>query len=202
LHDKTNTTEGAALRAIVDPIAYRKQLTQPKLIILATNDAYWPVDALNLYWNELQGDKYILYVPNNGHGIKDYPRVVSAIAALQRSLIGGRPLPKLEWNFGEDADGAAFELTSDVPPTTVRKWTAAADTLDFRKAQWSPAPLKASGDNARKFVADLPKPQSGYEAAFLEAEFPGEPVPFVLTTTLHVFGAGSLSTAGGGAGSE
>ena len=93
------TEKGAALRSIVDPIAYRNQLPQPKLIILATNDAYWPVDSLNLYWNDLQGDKYILYVPNNGHGIQDYPRVTASIAALQRSL---------DWRPADAEDGMGF----------------------------------------------------------------------------------------------
>jgi PhoPQ-activated pathogenicity-related protein len=201
LQEKLFTDEGAALRAIIDPIAYRKQITQPKLIILATNDAYWPVDALNLYWDDLQGDKYILYVPNNGHGIRDYPRVVATIAALQRSLVGGKPLPKLEWNLNEHADGAKFQLTSDVTPTAVRTWTAEADTRDFRRAQWSSSPVSADGGQDRKYVAELAKPKVGYYAAFLEAEFPGEPVPFVLSTTLHVLGGDDVSdkSAGGSA---
>jgi PhoPQ-activated pathogenicity-related protein len=201
LQEKLFTDEGAALRAIIDPIAYRKQITQPKLIILATNDAYWPVDALNLYWDDLQGDKYILYVPNNGHGIRDYPRVVATIAALQRSLVGGKPLPKLEWNLNEHADGAKFQLTSDVTPTAVRTWTAEADTRDFRRAQWSSSPVSADGGQDRKYVAELAKPKVGYYAAFLEAEFPGEPVPFVLSTTLHVLGSDDVSdkSAGGSA---
>ena len=106
------TEQGASLRAIVDPIAYRKQLEKPKLIILATNDAYWPVDALNLYWNELQGDKYILYVPNNGHGIKDYPRVVSSIAALeaQRCRRKGDAKAQVELQRAGRGDGIQLVL--------------------------------------------------------------------------------------------
>jgi PhoPQ-activated pathogenicity-related protein len=202
LQQKLFTKEGASLRAIVDPIAYRDRLKQPKLIILATNDAYWPVDALNLYWDELQGDKYILYVPNNGHGIQDYPRVVSAIAALQQSLTGGKPLPKLAWHLDHEADSAKFQLTLDVAPTAVRKWMASADTRDFRKSQWESSPV-AGGGKDHKYLADLAKPKAGYSAAFLEAEFPGEPTPFVLTTTLHVFASESAAkTTTVGAGSE
>jgi PhoPQ-activated pathogenicity-related protein len=197
LQEKLFTKEGAALRAIVDPIAYRKQIVQPKLIILATNDAYWPVDALNLYWDELEGDKYILYVPNNGHGIRDYPRVVSTIAALQQSLAGGKPLPKLEWALKENGGkGATFELTSDVAPRAARKWTATSDSRDFRGAQWVASSIGVPTDAGGRFVAELAQPEKGFSAAFLEAEFAGEPVPFVLTTTLHVFGDSATQEAG------
>lgn len=199
LQEKLFTKEGASLRDIIDPIAYRKQIMQPKLIILATNDAYWPVDALNLYWNALEGDKYILYVPNNGHGIKDYPRVVATIAALQSSVSGGKPLPKLEWALKENGDdSAAFELTSDVAPRAVRKWTASADTRDFRQAQWEAASITAPASENGKFVAEINKPASGFNATFLEAEFTGETAPFVLTTTLHVLGDSARPTAAAG----
>jgi PhoPQ-activated pathogenicity-related protein len=202
LQQKMFTDEGASLRAIVDPIAYRNQLKQPKLIILATNDAYWPVDALNLYWNDLQGDKYLLYVPNNGHGIKDYPRVVATIAALQQSLTGGKRLPKLAWRETDLPEQIQLDLTSDIAPSAVRQWTAAADTRDFRKAVWKSSSVAAAGENGREFAANVPKPESGFAATFLEAEFPGEPMPFVLTTTLHVIGNDAKNAASGGNGSK
>ncbi len=190
------TKKGDALRSIVDPYAYRKQLLQPKLIILGTNDAYWPVDSLNLYWNELQGDKYILYVPNNGHGIHDYPRVVATVAALQRSLTGGKPLPKLSWQVDQTGGSARFELTSNVAPSAVRQWSANSDSRDFRKTEWTAKSLAAK-EGGRTFVADLPQPKNGFNAMFLEAEFPDTALPFNLSTTLHVFGNGESKTAGG-----
>jgi PhoPQ-activated pathogenicity-related protein len=201
LQQRLLTEQGASLRAIVDPIAYRKQLMQPKLIVLATNDAYWPVDALNLYWNELQGDKYILYVPNNGHGIQDFPRVTSTIAALQSSLIGGRRMPALDWHFKENGNQITFELTSDVAPTAVRRWSSKAATRDFRNAEWSSSRVDSSGES-NKYVATLDRPQVGQAAAFLEAEFPGEPLPFVLTTTLHVYAGEKTADAATGSASQ
>jgi PhoPQ-activated pathogenicity-related protein len=194
LQQRLLTKQGASLQAIVDPIAYRKHLLQPKLIVLATNDAYWPVDALNLYWDDLQGDKYILYVPNNGHGIKDFPRVSATLAALQSSLIGGRPMPKLDWKHTENNKEIAFELTSDVSPTAVRKWSSKAATRDFREAEWTSSNVKA-GSDSRKFVATFDHPEAGNTAVFLEAEFAGEPLPFVLTTALYVFTSENTSAS-------
>ena len=179
--------QGDSLRTIVDPYAYRKQLLQPKLIILGTNDAYWPVDSLNLYWNDLLGEKYILYVPNNGHGITDFPRVVASVAALQRSVSGGKALPKLTWHLDEQGKQASLELTSDVAPSEVRQWKAVSSSRDFRKAEWTSSPVRAKENDAHSFQADLTKPATGFNAMFLEAVFPGSPLPFNLSTTLHVF---------------
>ena len=67
-------------------------LKQPKLLLLGTNDRYWPLDALNVYWDGLPGDKYVTYVPNNGHGLKDLPARVRGPEQVRRednrSVIG------------------------------------------------------------------------------------------------------------------
>lgn len=202
LQDYLRSEKGAALRSIVDPIAYRAQLTQPKLIILATNDAYWPVDALNNYWNDLKGDKYILYVPNNGHGIQDFPRVVATIAALERSITGQKPMPKLDWRLDEESNPTRLELTTDQAPVAVREWSAEADTRDFRKSVWRSSPISAQDGNSNRFVIDMSAPPKGFNARFLEAEFAGDPLPFVLTTTLHVAGKDKAAAATGGGGGE
>lgn len=191
------TKKGDGLRKIVDPYVYRERIRQPKLIILGTNDAYWPVDALNLYWNELEGEKYILFVPNNGHGIRDFPRVVGAVAALQRSVSGGESLPKLVWHLDETGDKTRFELTSDVAPKVVRRWSAVSDSRDFRKAEWSSMIVRAKDGGDLSFVAEVEKPGKGFSAAFLEAEFPASPMSFNLSTTLHVFGSDGVAKVGG-----
>src|SRR5262245_49532757 len=42
-----SSQEGEDLRQIVDPYSYRDKLTQPKLVVLATNDQYFPLDSAN-----------------------------------------------------------------------------------------------------------------------------------------------------------
>ena len=66
--------EGQRLLSMVDPWAYRDRLTLPKLIINGTNDFYWATDALNLYWNELPANKWVIYVPNAGHDLRRQDR--------------------------------------------------------------------------------------------------------------------------------
>ena len=93
--------------AIVDPYRYRAVYTQPKLIILGTNDPYWPLDALNLYYDDLPGEKYILYCPNNVHGLKDYARIFGSLSALHHKMISSKKLPKMKWDFAESHEDDA-----------------------------------------------------------------------------------------------
>src|SRR5439155_1255709 len=58
------TEEAVKLWQMVDPYFYRDQLKMPTLIVNGANDPYWTVDALNLYWDGLKGEKWVLYVPN------------------------------------------------------------------------------------------------------------------------------------------
>lgn len=176
---------GAELRAIVDPYSYRQTISQPKLIILGTNDRYWPVDSLNLYWDALEGSKHVLYVPNNGHGISDYPRVIGAVAALYKSTSGGRPLPEIDWHFDRSADKVMLHLAVDTEPLEVAAWTAAAESRDFRTAKWTSKPAAANG-NKQSYSIELPRPADGFAALFAEAKFPGEPFPFHLSSGLEV----------------
>src|SRR5262249_40523025 len=84
------TELGLKLWQMVDPYTYRDKLTLPKLLINGNNDPYWTVDALNLYWDGLKGSKYVTYVPNAGHDLReggkdgDRTKAVNALAAFAR----------------------------------------------------------------------------------------------------------------------
>ena len=69
-------------------------------------------------WDDLVGEKYLLYVPNAGHGLEDRSRVVAGLAALNRRVITGKPLPKIDWEFGDTGGGA--KLTVPGPLTTIQ----------------------------------------------------------------------------------
>ncbi|MFT5526791.1 MAG: PhoPQ-activated pathogenicity-related protein, partial [Pirellulaceae bacterium] len=122
------TPRGKQLQQIVDPFNYREQLKQPKLIIIGTNDDYWPLDSLNIYWNELLGPKYILYVPNNRHGLTDFPRLIGSIKAFNDSVGQNKTLPKLTWNFDHNGEASTMSVTSDIAPQKVRAWITTSKT--------------------------------------------------------------------------
>ncbi|MEX2187836.1 MAG: PhoPQ-activated protein PqaA family protein [Pirellulales bacterium] len=193
LQDHLASEPGKALNLIVDPYSYRKRLTQPKLIMLGTNDRYWPLDALNLYWDGLEGEKYILYIPNNGHGLKDVARISGSLAALHRRVVENKPLPKLSWKLDTRDEGLSLAVESDIKPKEVRIWMAKSRTKDFRDSQWT-SRIAKRGDDA--FSYELSTPTEGYAAMFGEAEYNGESAPFYFSTNVRIIG--NAAAAGGG----
>lgn len=111
----------------------------PKLIVLGSNDPYWPVDALSLYWDGLPDPKLALIVPNSGHGLDDRTRVLDSLGAFSHAVAEGTPLPQLEFSFFPEEAGLRVSVRSEEAPAEARLWTAESPVRDFRDAHW-PAP--------------------------------------------------------------
>lgn len=177
------TEPGRALRLIVDPYTYRAQFEQPKLIVVATNDAYFPVDALNLYWDELPDPKYVLYLPNDEHSIEDFGRVIPALNALHRYSSDGTPMPDLAWEF-QELDGAIrLCIRADPAPASVAVWSASSRDAGFRGAKFV-SQLVHPHDGV--YIHDLRWPTTGFRAVFAEAFFSLGSSRYVLSTNLRV----------------
>lgn len=185
------TARGKDLMKIVDPFEYRTQLTLPKMIILGTNDRYWTVDALNVYYDQLQGEKYILYVPNNGHGIKDFPRLLGGLSALYqhttaKDQAGKDKLPKFTWLHTTKDKTHKIAVKSEPAPRELTLWTAESKTRDFRDATFIPKKIDLL---AGETIAEAALPTDGYSAVFVEAQYDRQPYPLPLSTTIKVLGA-------------
>lgn len=196
LHTLLSTEEGSALRRIVDPYSYRARLTQSKLISIATNDAYFPNDSLNFYWNGLPDPKHVLYLPNEGHDAEDFERLVPALAALHRNSAAGRPLPELRWQFAQAERGLRLCLSADSLPEEVTLWTAESDDTDFRDNEFVPEDM-----SPREGVLslDVPAPAFGYKAVFAEAVLDDGEGPFAQSTNLRVMDDEGRPLPGAGA---
>ena len=173
------------LAAIVDPFSYRQHLTVPKLIILATNDRYWPLEALNVYYDALPGERYLLYVANTGHTLQPgRERAIAGLMALFQHTAGRRRLPTLHWDAKAEGDTLSLALTADRPPRSVRAWIATAPTRDFRDARWEAFEMQAEHD---RYVHRRPKRRGHITAIFGEVEYTADPEPFFLSTTVRLF---------------
>jgi PhoPQ-activated pathogenicity-related protein len=168
----------------VDPYTYRSELKLPKLLINGTNDRYWVIDAMNIYWNDLPGEKHVLYVPNAGHGLdggKD--GAMATLAVFAQHVAIGTSLPQLEWKHDDEADGMRLVVQSNPAPASVRLWVAHSDDKDFRPDRWDATKLKANGDGG--FVGHVAKPGSGHVAFFAEARYPFGDIEYALSTQIR-----------------
>ncbi|MCE9607775.1 MAG: PhoPQ-activated pathogenicity-related family protein [Planctomycetia bacterium] len=181
-----DTPLGKKLLEIVDPYRYLSRIPQPKLVLLGTNDRYWPLEALNLYWDALPGDKYVCYVPNNGHGLNDLARVVGGIGALQRHAAGRLKLPKLGWDYTPTAEALELAIRSDRRPEEVVVWQATSLTRDFRDSVWTKHPTTEKEGTYRY---RLPTPTRGCTAIFGEARYADEVLPYYFSTQVRVIGS-------------
>ncbi|HXV84063.1 MAG TPA: PhoPQ-activated protein PqaA family protein [Candidatus Binatia bacterium] len=187
------TPEGRRLLSLVDPWEYRDRLGLPKLIVNGTNDFYWATDALNLYWNELPGKKWVVYVPNAGHDLRrrDKPQpgqltdFVNSLAAFSRYQISGRPMPNLTWKH-ESVD-VKLRLTIDATPAPAggRLWVAEAQTRDFRTAQWREQAVTFLNGVV---VGEVTPPEKGYLAFYGELDYEIDGLKYPLSTQIRVAG--------------
>lgn len=181
---RLNSELGRTLLATVDPYSYRSRYTQPKLIVLGTNDRYWPLNALNVYWNDLPDPKRVLYIPNQGHGLNDVNKLIGSLSAFHRYTANSKPLPNLTWKFAPTERSVGLTVQVDRTPQDVRIWYANNPTLDFREAKWkSQRCQKASAGHLCK----QPIASKGYTAVFAETVFrdPDE-ADYSLSTTVCI----------------
>jgi PhoPQ-activated pathogenicity-related protein len=176
----------------VDPWTYRAKFTLPKLVVLGNNDRYWAPDALNLYWNDLPGPKWISYTPNAGHnlttkepnGQKGNPmRAVQATAAFVRYQMTGKSMPKVDWKH-DDADGQMrLTVTAHPTPKEVRMWRCVAPTKDTREARWESKTVEFKNGQAQILE---PLPASGVVSFYADCAYEIDGLPYSLCTQLRL----------------
>jgi PhoPQ-activated pathogenicity-related protein len=188
-----DTPEAKKLWLMIDPWVYRERLTMPKMIINGANDPYWPLDALNSYWDDLKGDKWVLYVPNAGHDLREAnekgqkelipSRAVNTLSAFARCMIFDKPMPGMSWVCDVKEGVCRLAVTQNgAKSTAVRVWKAESETRDFRKARWAE-------DKDAKLPAEVLAPENGFRAFYAETEYDLDGLKFTLTTQLRILEA-------------
>lgn len=71
--------------------------------------------------------KLLLVVPNAGHGVLDFTRVIGSVAAFARAVAQGTPLPVVDSQLRFRADGAVLAVRADREPVEARLWAAEPD---------------------------------------------------------------------------
>jgi len=170
LMTKLDTASGHDLLDSVDPWNYRQNLTAPRLVVLATNDRYWPPDALNIYLDGLPGRTDLLFVPNVGHSLGDeIAPTLQSTALWTRGLLDGTPQPALQ--LTADAAGGLHLHTGSPLSGPMTLWYAVSPGTDFRMARWRTLPLASGSDApATDFTGKLPDSTNGNVLAFADTD--------------------------------
>jgi PhoPQ-activated pathogenicity-related protein len=161
----------AEVRNWIDPYSYRDRYTMPKLVLLGSNDPYWVVDSLRHYWAELPAQKLVFQTPNAGHNLGGGAEAQQTLAAWYHHLTHKKPLPTLDWNIS-NVSNRAENATATIRATASDEadwllWTSTSPDRDFRNDRWTSKPL-AKG---KEISANIPAPQSGFTAFFLQGNF-------------------------------
>lgn len=176
----------AGLYAIEDPYSYRDRLTMPKFIVNASGDQFFCPDSSQFYFEELKGEKYLRYVPNADHSLKNSDAVESIIA-FYWTVLNGKPRPKYSWTF--ETDGSIQVTTPDKPMEVVLWQANNPKARDFRVERigkaYSSSPLRDQGGGV--YIGKIETPAKGWTASFLELTFDvGAPTPLKLSTAVRV----------------
>jgi PhoPQ-activated pathogenicity-related protein len=185
------SAEGQRLLSMVDPWAYRDRLKLPKLIVNGTNDFYWATDALNLYWNELPANKWVIYVPNAGHDLRRYDRadseqradLINGLAAFSRHQISGRAMPEVSWKHEDNAGKLRLSIAAKPKPLDARLWVAQTASKDFRAAKWTEQTVDVSDG---RVVGEVTPPDRGHLAFFGELDYEIDGLKYQLSTQVRV----------------
>jgi PhoPQ-activated pathogenicity-related protein len=180
------TPQNKALLKIEDPYEYRARLTMPKFILNATGDQFFVLDGSQFYYNDLPGPKYLRYVPNADHSLRNSDAPLSVLSFYQ-AVLGGTPLPKYAWSFEKDG---GIKVTTQEKPMDVKLWQATnPKARDFRLetlgAVWKSATIEPAADGS--YLAKVPAPEKGFTAYMVELTYPGPTLaPFKFTTGVQV----------------
>ncbi len=166
----TDTEDGKALTAMIDPYSYRSKLTIPKIIFIGTNDEYWTVDAIKHYYDQIPGKNMIHYVPNAGHNLAGGKQAFEALSAFFGTTIMNKEYPVCTWNMVDTkitADLTVNANTNYLVEATF--WYTTSSDRDFRNNLWLSRNIK---------LKDLPQikvsqvyPSKGYQAFYVDLKY-------------------------------
>lgn len=185
---KIGTPEYRAVLDIEDPYVYRHRarLRIPKYLVHASGDQFFLPDNSQFYFKDLEGEKYIRYVPNTRHNLGGSDARESLLTFYQ-SILANRPRPKFSWTRA--ADGSIRVDVTD-RPTSVNLWQATnAKARDFRLdvigAAYTSTTLMEESPGV--YVARVVKPAEGFTAFFVELVYDGGfKNPWKFTTEVSV----------------
>jgi len=158
---------GNSIVKMIDPYSYREKLTVPKMIILATNDQYWTVDAIKQYIDSIPGHNLIHYAVNAGHDMGDKIETMKALDAFFGLTLDKKNYPECQWSLIEKKGKIKFNVHCSPDQLMKAKlWLSSSKTRDFRQSKWISNDLNI---NNKTFISTTIKyPSKDYLAFYID----------------------------------
>jgi len=185
IFERMDTKEGYTLTDLIDPYAYRDRYTLPKFMVNSAGDQFFLPDSAQFYFHDLKGEKYLRYVPNTDHSLRDSDAPQSLLA-FYASILTNAPRPRFAWVIRDNY----IMVHTQEKPSEVNLWQATnPKARDFRLETIGKAWTKTKLTEHTKgmFTAGVDKPKEGWTAFFVELTYPtGANVPMKFTTQVKV----------------
>jgi PhoPQ-activated pathogenicity-related protein len=165
----TESPDGKAITAMIDPYSYKEKMTVPKMIFVGTNDPYWTADAIKLYFDQIPGKNLIHYVPNAGHDLAGGKQALEGLSAFFGLTLQNKEYPVSTWNVVKIKEG--FELTVQAKPEELVEaaiWATTSADRDFRNNLWQTRRVKYEGSTVKYTIPFVKK---GYQAFYMDLKY-------------------------------
>lgn len=184
--DWQGSKEYDRLLEITEPYSYLEDYKDiPKLLINAAGDQFFLPDSWKFYWDELEGEKHIQYVPNYGHDLSESDAFPNLIA-FYASILNEVPRPIYSW----EVNGNSIDIITDPnqKPVSIKLWSATnEESRDFRidvlGPKWTSSEILIN--ESGKYEVELKEPAKGYTGYFVEITYPGQ-APIKFTSGVEV----------------
>ncbi len=188
LDQKLDSERGETLLELTDPYSYRNELNQPRCIVSATNDRYWPLTANNLYLDDLPGTSHLLTLPNTGHKLqRNQDTLFKTLEYVLRTVPQGSAQPDVSYRV--DASGSVPQIHLHIEtgpfPDLLRIWKADSDQPDFREANWTSSTITVETSQPGTLTEPV-KTEASFVGLFVEMVYNGGHKNFSFTTRVSV----------------
>ena len=186
--DWMGSKEYGALLKMVEPFEYRERFTMPKYIVNATGDQFFLPDSHRFYFEELPGEKFVRYVPNADHSLRETDAWQGLLSWYQ-AVVAERERPVFSWSVTENGE---IRVEVEEKPLEVKLWRATnPEARDFRVAtigrSWKASILPPAEAGPWAYIAKVEEPPRGFTAFLVELKFRGpSTLPLIFSTGVAV----------------
>lgn len=137
LQDMLATERGKQLVKMVDPLNALPSV--PVLVLTATNDPYWTVDATQVYWQRMKMPKWSIAIPNAPHTMGDKAWWAPSLGQFAAACATGQALPRVSSSLTMEDGTWEIRVECSPGPASYKVWRATSMDMHFDQKVWSVA---------------------------------------------------------------